>query len=197
MSNEENKVKRFYIADTHFGHKNILRFDQRPWLDLTAMQDDMIKLWNDKVRGCDEVYIIGDFCFGRADDWLKLLSRLNGKKYLVKGNHDLRPMPEEVSKMFVEINNYMEVHDGDYQVILSHYPIISYKHDSNPGVVMLYGHVHTTIEFDALKEAVDVYREKSEKNSFSYQGRLYNCWCGFYGYAPATLEEILNNRYNH
>ena len=61
MSNEENKVKKFYIADTHFGHKNILRFDQRPWLDLTAMQDDMIKLWNDKVRECDEVYIIGDY----------------------------------------------------------------------------------------------------------------------------------------
>lgn len=50
MVNEENKIKKYYIADAHFGHKNILMFDKRPWFDVTSMRYDMIKLWNNKVR---------------------------------------------------------------------------------------------------------------------------------------------------
>lgn len=194
---EEKAIKKFYIADTHFGHKNILSFDGRPWFDMTSMEEDMIYLWNKKVRHCDEVYILGDFCFGDVDDWRRILSRLHGKKFLIKGNHDLKQIPGDVSRMFVEVSSFKEIHDGEYHVIMSHYPMMCYKHDSSQFALMLYGHVHNTIEFKALKEAVAVYKAKCEKNMFSYQGKLFNCWCGFYDYAPATLDEILNSRINH
>ncbi len=197
MDNKENQIKKFYIADTHFGHKNILHFDKRPWHDISAMRDDMIELWNDKVRRCDEVYILGDFCMGTPDDWRYLLNRLNGKKFLIKGNHDLKNIPEDIQKMFVEICNYKEIHDGEHHVIMSHYPAIAYNHDTELFCVMLYGHVHKTVEFEALKKAVAAYKDHSEKNMLPYQGNLYNCWCGFYGFMPATLKEILVNKQNH
>jgi calcineurin-like phosphoesterase family protein len=197
MENEEKTIKKFYIADAHFGHKAILHYDRRPWFGITEMKFDMIKLWNQKVRNCDEVYILGDFCFSDADEWKWILSRLHGKKYLIKGNHEPKQIPDDISQMFVLISDYMEVNDGDYKVLLSHYPIISYKYDSNPCVLMFHGHVHRTVEFEALKEAVKAYKYKCEKNMFPYQGKLYNCWCGFYGYMPASLKEILTNRYSH
>lgn len=197
MEKENNSIKKYYIADMHFGHKNILSFDHRPWFDISSMQDDMIKLWNDKIHRFDEVYILGDFCWGTADEWRNILPKLQGKKFLIKGNHDLKQVPSDIQNMFVEISTYKEVRDGKFHVIMSHYPAIAYKHDTDPSCVMLYGHVHKTVEFEALKRAVESYKEFSEKNMFQYQGRLYNCWCGFYDYAPATLEEILNNKYNH
>lgn len=58
--------KIFYIADTHFGHANILRFDQRPFKDLEEMHDVLIDNWNRVVASADWVYILGDFCWGKG-----------------------------------------------------------------------------------------------------------------------------------
>ena len=48
----------------------------------------MIKKWNDKVRKNDEVVILGDFSFGKPEETMEILKRLNGTKYLIKGNHE-------------------------------------------------------------------------------------------------------------
>lgn len=193
----ENKIKKFYIADVHFGHNNILFFDKRPWHDLAHMERDMISAWNTKVREYDEVYILGDLILGNADEWRRIVPNLHGKKFLITGNHDLRQIPGDVCRMFVKVSPYYETHDGIYHIVMSHYPMIAYEHDVHSGVLMLYGHVHNTEEFKALKKAVAVYKEQCEKKMYPYQGNLFNCWCGFYDYAPATLEEILSNKNNH
>lgn len=183
---------KYYIADTHFQHKNILRFDNRPWYDLSAMEDDMIALWNERVKKDDDVYILGDFCWGSAEHWRRLLPKLRGKKHLILGNHDLSKIPADISRMFEgRPTGYLEIKDGEYNVILSHYPLISYKHDIDPKSIMLHGHVHNTVEAKALKEAVELYKKSCLENDYAYKGRLYNIWCGFYGWAPATLTEIL------
>lgn len=51
-----------YIADTHFGHKNILLHDHRPFRDTEEMWNAMKYLWNGRVTKTDDVWIIGDFC---------------------------------------------------------------------------------------------------------------------------------------
>lgn len=187
---------KLYISDTHFRHKNILRFDNRPWFDTTAMEEDMICLWNDKVRKSDDVYILGDFCWGTADDWRQILPKLHGRKHLILGNHDLNQIPQDIRKMFASpVEGFREIKDGDYRISLCHYPCISYKHDIDPKSIMLYGHVHNTTEFEGVKKAIDTMRKTC--SDYGYLGNLYNCWCGFYEWAPATLEEILSNPRTH
>lgn len=186
----------YYISDTHHEHANIMRFDKRPWKHVDEMEKDMIKAWNKKVKPDDTVVIIGDFCWGTARAWRRLLPLLNGKKILIIGNHDGK-LPGDVKKLFLGVYDYKEIVDGEYRICLSHYPIIAYRHDSDPKTLMFYGHVHDTSEFRAFKKAVQVFKESCLAEGYAYQGNLYNCWCGFYDWAPATLEEILSNPNNH
>lgn len=72
----------FYIADTHFGHSNILRFDHRPFADVYQMEETMVMLWNAAVRKNDTVYILGDFCWGKAEQFVSALE--DSKKAQVK-----------------------------------------------------------------------------------------------------------------
>ena len=198
MNTNNKQPIKYYIADTHFGHKNAIEYDNRPWSDITAMRDGMVKLWNDKVRKCDEVYILGDFCWKGQEDWISLLTELNGRKFLIPGNHDPRNLqPEVVSLLEEPPTPYKVVKDSGYMVIMSHYPMISYLSDTRPTSLMFHGHVHDTLENKALKDAIRTMQESSKAAGFDYQARLYNCWCGFYGWAPATLEEVISNENSH
>ena len=188
----------YYTADMHFGHKNILRYDSRPWTDVQEMETDMILWWNRKVKPEDDVYIIGDFCWEGARAWKRILTKLNGSKYLILGNHDQKAGREDVRALFAERPTpYKEIRDGEYTVVMSHFPMISYNYDAYENTVMLYGHVHGTLEFDAVMEAVKTMHRISRNSGFDYAGKLYNCWCGLYGWVPATLQEIMDNKYSH
>lgn len=70
-----------YISDLHFGHKNVIKFDDRPFDNVDEMDKALICLWNDKVKTEDHIYIVGDFCYrnGRPEQWY--LKQLNGHKH--------------------------------------------------------------------------------------------------------------------
>ena len=50
----------YYIADTHFGLMNVIRFDNRPFADTTLMDEVLVHNWNERVTEDDTVYILGD-----------------------------------------------------------------------------------------------------------------------------------------
>lgn len=95
----------YYISDLHFGHKNILAFDNRPFFTLSEMQDTIISNWNSRVTKADNVYILGDM-FWYNEEAPDILDKLKGNKFLVLGNHD-RPNTEMV-KRFVWCDKKLE-----------------------------------------------------------------------------------------
>ncbi len=191
----------YYIADCHFGHSNIIRFDHRPFDDVYQMEEVMVMLWNATVRVDDTVYILGDFCWGKADEWIQLLRKLRGNKVLIQGNHDLGIYPEQLKKLFADIKDYKEITDyakdgRSRKVILSHYPSMFYKHNCNPDYFMLCGHVHNTAENDLLEKWTREYREVYRNNAgFGYAntGQIYNvgAMMPWMEYTPRTLDEIV------
>ena len=131
----------FLVSDTHFGHAGVCRFTDsvtgekiRPWTDPAEMDEEMVKRWNETVRPNDKVYHLGDVVINRKA--LSIMSRLNGDKVLIRGNHDIF-RDEEYRQYFRELRAYHVM----YGMILSHIPI----HEQSLGRfgTNIHGHLHT------------------------------------------------------
>ncbi len=158
--------KVFFIADTHFDHDTILRYENRPFEDVSAMNEAMIARWNGAVSPADTVYVIGDFGGdGREAD---ILARLNGTKHLVKGNHDTRPGDYYRAAGFQEVYDLPVVYGGFW--LLSHEPMYV---NTNMPYANLFGHVH----------ASPLYKDFSPQHFCVCAERV--------DYTPISLEEIL------
>ena len=80
---------RYYIADSHFFHGALnTKMDHRGFGDVEEMNAYMLKKWNDRVRKNDDVIILGDLSWGKAEETNELLEKLNGRLFLIQGNHD-------------------------------------------------------------------------------------------------------------
>lgn len=71
-------------SDTHFGHKNIEKFGQRP----RTHESTMLSNWIALVGENDHILHLGDLFIGGSNRWANVLSRMPGKKFIVLGNHD-------------------------------------------------------------------------------------------------------------
>ena len=81
----------YFTSDLHAFHKNIINYDELPFKTLKEYREFIIQEWNNKINFDDEVYILGDIAVGGTNGEINIfLSRLNGKKYLIQGNHDSR-----------------------------------------------------------------------------------------------------------
>lgn len=78
----------WFTADLHLGHQNIIRYCDRPFADVDAMNRALINRWNEVVGDDDVVWVLGDFALGRIADTLPLAGALRGRKVLLAGNHD-------------------------------------------------------------------------------------------------------------
>lgn len=127
----------FFIADTHFSEDNIRKYENRPFTDITEMNEFMLGEWNKTVNNEDLVYVLGDF--GANNHESSILKQLNGIKYLIKGNHDIQ------SNEFYRNAGFREVYDCpiilDNFWILSHEPL--YVNENMP-YANIFGHVHNS-----------------------------------------------------
>ena len=129
--------KKYFIADTHFGEERIRKYENRPFENATQMDQELVRKWNDKVRSEDIVYILGDF---GADGYeSEMLAKLNGKKILVKGNHDSKSNDAYRSFGFSEVYDCPIIIEGFW--ILSHDAL--YVNENMP-YANLFGHVHNS-----------------------------------------------------
>tara|TARA_B110000259_G_scaffold7508_1_gene8159 strand:- start:3184 stop:3735 length:552 start_codon:yes stop_codon:yes gene_type:complete len=84
------------ISDTHFGHENILKFEEKDgslirgahFDDIQEHDEVLIENWNKTVKPGDIVYHLGDVFMGPKEKFLENFARLHGAKRLVVGNHD-------------------------------------------------------------------------------------------------------------
>lgn len=192
---------RYYIADLHFFHENInTRLDCRGFADVGEMNEYMKYKWNRKVRSNDEVVIIGDLSWGTAEQTNELLEQLQGRLFLITGNHDkFVKRPEFKSSRFIWIKPYEELLDNRRKVVLCHYPIMCYNGQyrldeaGNPRAYMLHGHVHDTQDQRLLEQFQEITRNTVVVNAQGEEQHIpcnmINCFCKYSDYEPLTLDE--------
>jgi len=172
-----------YTSDLHFSDEKILRVCDRPFDSVDAMNQALIQNWNGKISDMDTVYILGDIfpCAGSDESVIiNLVRKLNGKKVLVVGNHDEEYLQAlEYSKLFESIKHIAFVTDSDKEIVLCHYPLMSWRNDENNSI-HLYGHLHNK----DLPEVRKYYEGKS----------AYNVGLDVRNFVPLTLCEILGGK---
>lgn len=139
-------MKKVWVySDPHFGHKGVTEFLKadgtkiRPWDNPDEMDEDMIEMFNELVNENDRVYILGDVVINRR--CIPTLDRLNGKKVLIRGNHDIFRLNEYIP-YFDDIRSYQILPKEG--VIMSHIPV----HPSqlvNRWKANIHGHLHTNV----------------------------------------------------
>ena len=175
----------FYISDNHFGHSNIIHYDNRPFESVDKMDETMIERWNETVGDEDTVYILGDFSWHKEKETLDILDRLTGKKVLIKGNHD-RVSPQ-IARRFIKVCDYLEITDNGMRVVMSHYPMPFWNGQFRDSV-HLYGHVHNSHQWNFCKSW-----QRELKQIQDIPMRMYNvgCMVEYMAYTPRTLQEII------
>ncbi len=129
----------FLISDTHFGHEGIIRLCNRPFVNVREMDDAMIEGWNAVVRRDDTVIHCGDFAYRYPVDKLPaLFAALNGKKVLVRGNHD---GPATLALPWVSQHDILYASIDSQRVVACHYAMRTWP-GIRKGALMLYGHNH-------------------------------------------------------
>lgn len=177
----------YFIADTHFGHKNILSYDNRPFNTTEEQDQAIIDRWNEKVGLLDDIWILGDVSWYSVTKTIEILNSLNGDKKLCIGNHDSKLIKnKDFRNCFTEIVEYKEFNYGDKNIILSHYPIPCFKNHYY-GWCHLYGHVHNSFEWNMMEKTR---REMIEL--YNMPCKMYNvgCMLPYMDFTPQTLFEI-------
>ena len=89
MSRKGTQVGQyFWTADEHYGHKRIIEYCNRPWIDVNDMDEEIIKRHNEVVKKIDTVIHVGDFTLTKKDVAEKYIKRLNGRHWFLRGSHD-------------------------------------------------------------------------------------------------------------
>lgn len=173
---ESGTHRIFVTADTHFGHKNVIAYNNRPFSTIEEHDEILIKNWNERVGPTDIVFHLGDFALGPKTEVGHYLAQLNGQIYLYKGNHD---RPKSFWKQFSDkvtmlpYAHQMGINMMGYKgVIFSHRPLD--LRDIPPNFINLHGHIHST-------------PENPKFNTFPH----VDCGVDYWDYAPVQLKNII------
>lgn len=150
--------KIFFTSDHHFGHDGIIKFANRPFKDIEEMNETFIYNWNKVVPSDGLTFVLGDIGFCDKSSIVDIFTRLNGRKILIRGNHDSNYSENILLSIFDEIHDLLYVRIQDnitlkyVYMVLCHYPLLDWQ-GSFKGSWQLFGHLHTRdlIEFTTLK----------------------------------------------
>jgi len=170
----------YFIGDTHFDHKNIIRYCHRPFSSVTEMNNTIKNNWNGMVGDNDIVYFLGDWAFGWRHKPAKYWERqLKGIIVSIRGSHD-----REAGDM--QFRDFEELHVNGYDFLLIHSPDPDDKHQTekqkqklqNWHGWIIHGHKHN----NDLKDYPFINGER----------RTINVSVELIGYRPLNIDRLLS-----
>ena len=157
------KRKRFFTSDLHF-QDDRLNLYARDLMFKTSKEVDehIIEIWNKTIDKNDLVILIGDISMTK--DGLKNLDKLNGEKWLIKGNYDISVenggtakyeiSDEILSKYFTKVVDDLILKIGNEMVYINHFPTNAKSEYFN-----IVGHIHGTwkVQRNMINVGVDAW----------------------------------------
>ncbi len=175
--------ERWFISDTHLGHRGILSYEakHRPFSTLEEHDEAIIENWNNLIRDDDKVFHLGDFCLNRRS--LSMAKRLKGRKVLVMGNHDTFRPEEYIEAGFIKLCGALQFEN----MILTHVPVhsqqLEYRFFAN-----VHGHLHSHSVYVPYELDKDFTEGRSVIRKADW--RYLNVGLEHTALKPITLEEV-------
>jgi calcineurin-like phosphoesterase family protein len=184
----------YFTSDTHFGHKNIIEYCERPFDNVHIMNQTIFDNINKVVDYDDTLYILGDFCF-KGQSPAKYVSKINCSNiHLILGNHDKRTDyiddldASRIDVGFSSVQDVKEIIYCNQRIFLSHYPHRSWP-ASHKDSYHLYGHVHSKLndeDVQSKRKTLDV----GVDNNVNY-GKIFGEPWSF-----TEIQQLFNSREN-
>lgn len=134
----------YYTADWHLSHKNIIKYENRPFNNIDEMNHTLIYNHNSIICPDDTWFCLGDFSFGDKNYTEEVLKQLNGQKILIAGNHDrlIMKKAKPLQRYFMAIiKDFLIIKDNNKSILLSHIPMFNWQQHGTD--YHFYGHVHS------------------------------------------------------
>lgn len=178
----------FFASDHHFGHEGMLRFTRedgvtpvRNFDNVDQMNEHMIECHNSVVGSKDTVWFLGDVVINRR--YLSLISRLNGRKRLILGNHDIFKNKDYYNAGFEDLHAFRKF-EG---FVATHIPVHPDSLPRHSWAHNVHGHLHT----GRVKQP---YGYDNKTNTLKYSDRpdpRYTCVCvEQIDYTPISIDEL-------
>ena len=169
----------YFTSDLHLGHTNVIKFQNRAFKDVEEMNKTLITNYNAVVNRNDICYILGDIAHHTPITTVnEMISKLNGKKFLIRGNHDKNYDESLFSGIYDVYETSFSIKDFNRHFVLMHYPLLSW-HRANAGAIHLHGHIHSDGSYN---------KKNYDKHIFRYDvGVDAN------NYYPVSVEQIFNH----
>ena len=163
--------KTWFTSDYHFGHKNVIKYDRRPFKTVEEMNQTLIHNQNELVQDQDDFYFLGDFAMSLSEDSMRyLMQRLRGNLFFIRGNHD----KNRTIKLYEQYGTYLgeqcKINIEGQDIVLNHYSMNVWDR-SHHGAYHLFGHSHGSLKADNSKLSFDV-------------------GCMLFDYKPIEFEEV-------
>lgn len=174
----------FFTSDFHLFHKNVIGFDNRPFLDkngdpdVNKMHRTIIDNWNDVVGDNDIVFYLGDLVFGRPEWAKEVIFALKGKIHYIMGNHDDYDEIVKYNK-FETVYDYVDLYikgteEPNLHFVLFHYPIYQWN-KAHHGAYQIHGHCHMGIK----------------DHPFCQNKRIWDIGCNGWDYTPISYKKFI------
>ena len=165
----------FFTADTHFFHKNVIRYCNRPFSSVAEMNDILIQNWNSVVNPGDIVYHLGDFAHCcKPHEAIAIRKQLNGQIIMIRGSHD-----HHMSFLAPYLTNVHTVLTAKFydkpemEITLSHHPFLSWP-KCHYGTWHLFGHHHGNLRLPA-----------------EIMGKSFDCGVDCWDYKPISYDQVV------
>lgn len=163
----------YFTSDLHLGHNSAIKMCERPFANIEEMNRTLINNINARVQKFDTLYVLGDIAYRTpVEEVNRMIAQMNGKKILIKGNHDKNYDPS----LFEGIYDFLEIKVDGQSISLMHYPMVEWP-KSFHGSLHLHGHQHNKPEHNLKQKAQGILR--------------YDVGVDANYYYPVALSEIL------
>jgi calcineurin-like phosphoesterase family protein len=158
----------FAISDPHIHHEKIIELCHRPFLNIEDQDTRLTSSWNCTIRPEDLVIILGDFVWtkGGSDLIKEAIKKLNGRKILVKGNHDKKGNIWYLENGLDFICDRFVWDYNGKRILFVHDPSHATADDIDRYEYILHGHCHNNVPFLRKKPKHKEDWEKSKECIF-------------------------------